>query len=90
MPVEAGHELGGGPIVDSPQGRDDATGPGVLESAGQADEPLAALLLTEGRFAGRENDQVGVEPQSLENLPCLEEAVLAVFAVFLRDGESQE
>src|SRR6185295_16916237 len=63
MPVELRHEAGGGAVADLPEGGEDGARAGELEGARQSEQPFAPHLLAEGRVAGRERDEVGVEPQ---------------------------
>src|SRR5262245_12008400 len=59
--VEPLHQLARRLVLDLPEGGEHGAGAGVLEGAGEPDQPLAAHLLAEPGLAGGEGDEIGVD-----------------------------
>src|SRR6185369_3879630 len=76
-------------VGDAPQGGEDRARAGELEGTDQADQPLSSHLFTEPRVARRKRDQIRIEPQLIEDLPGLPQAVVAPWLWRIRNRKGQ-
>lgn len=89
MAVEVLHEAGGGDVGNLPERGDDGAAPANWKARTRPTRPSPPISLPSPGVAGREGDQVRVEPQLVEDLSGLEQVVVLALGRMLGQGQGR-